>query len=92
MYFLLVEIEALIKLLTGKYSREFENIDRVGESPIGYVVEKEVTRKEFVLPEKGFITDILGMSVDEFKNIFLIRNSDLSIGEEEKFYSLVVDK
>ena len=70
-------IEALIKLLIGKYSRKFENIDRVEEVPIGYVVMESNEGKELIFPNEGVLTDILGISTGDFRNIFLIRNSDL---------------
>jgi len=85
-------IEALIKLLIGKYSRKFENIDRVEEVPIGYVVMESNEGKELIFPNEGVLTDILGISTGDFRNIFLIRNSDLSISDEENFYSSIVDK
>lgn len=88
-------IDALIKLLIGSDTKIFENIDRVEEEPFGYVVIEDHNSKEIKIPEKGYRRNLIhltGLTPSEFRNIFIIRNSDLSIIRESEFYINVTDK
>lgn len=75
-------IDALVKLLLGRNIRDFEHIDRVGENPEGYVIIEDDKGKEIKLPEKGNLTKVAGLTASECRNIFVIRNSDLTIARE----------
>lgn len=87
-------IDAIVKLLLSKKSnlRFFEGIvERVDDTPEGYIIiEKE--EEEIKFPDAGDITNIADLSPREWRNIFIIRNSDLSISEEERFYTGVTDR
>lgn len=85
-------IDALVKLLLGRNVRDFEHIDRVEESPEGYVIIEDDKSKEIKLPEKGNLTKVVGLTPSECRNIFIIRNSDLSIAREGEFYTNVTDR
>lgn len=85
-------IDALIKLLLGRNVRDFERIDRVDENPEGYVIIEDDRGEEFKLPEKGNLTKIANLTPSECRNIFIIRNSDLSIAQESEFYTDVTDR
>ena len=88
-------IDALVKFLLGKNvkEKEFEKINRVEENPEGYVIVEDEKGKEIKLPEKGSLTKFIDLSPSAFRNIFIIRNSDLSISSpEEEFYTSVTDK
>ena len=85
-------IDALVKLLLGRDIKDFEKIDRVPENPEGYVIVEDDKNKELKLPESGYITKILGLTPSECRNIFIIRNSDLSIARESEFYTSVTDQ
>lgn len=85
-------IDALVKLLLGRNVRDFEHIDRVEESPEGYVIIEDDKNKEIKLPEKGNLTKVVGLTPSECRNIFIIRNSDLSIARESEFYTNVTDR
>ena len=84
-------IDALVKLLLGRNVRDFERIDRVEENPEGYVIIEDDKGKEFKLPERGNLTKIADLTPSECRNIFVIRNSDLSIARESEFYTNVTD-
>ena len=84
-------IDALVKLLLGRNVRDFERIDRVEENPEGYVIIK-YEGKEIKLPEKRNLTKVTNLSPTECRNIFIIRNSDLSIARESEFYTNVTDR
>ena len=84
-------IDALVKLLLGKYIKDFEHINRVDETPDGHVIIEDETENEVKLPEKGNITSVVDLSPSECRNIFVIRNSDLSIANEANFYTKITD-
>lgn len=86
-------IDAIVKMMLGAGVRDFQKIDRVDENPEGYVVIKDSAGKEYKLPEKGTLTKLTDLTPSECRNIFVIRNSDLSIVyPENDFYLSVMDK
>jgi len=85
-------IDALVRLLLGRNVRDFERIDRVEENPEGYVIIEDDKGKEIKLPERGDLTKIADLTPSECRNIFVIRNSDLSIARESEFYTNVTDR
>jgi len=68
------------------------HIDRVDENPEGYVIIEDDKGKEIKLPEKGNLTKVADLTPAECRNIFIIRNSDLSIARESEFYTNVTDR
>lgn len=90
-------IDALVKLLLSGGLREFDRIDRVGETPEGYVVIEE-GGEMIKLPDPSIrgLADVADISPAECRNIFIVRNSDLSIGgtsyDESGFYASVTDR
>jgi len=86
-------IDALVKLLLGRNVRDFGRIlDRVEESPEGYCVIEGDDGGEIKLPEKGDLTKITAVTASECRNIFIIRDSDLSIARETEFYTTVTNR
>ena len=85
-------IDAVVKLLLGRNMKGLRNIDRVEENPDGYLIIKSDEGKGIKLPEKGDLTKITDISPSECRNIFIIRNSDLSIEGESDFYRDVTDR
>jgi len=89
-------IDALVKLLLGRNIRDFEHIDRVDENPEGYVIIEDDKGKEIKLPEKGDLTKVVDLTPSECCNIFIVRNSNLSIArdiaQESEFYTNVTDR
>ncbi len=85
-------IEALIKLLLGKRVKYFDNVDRVEDNPQGYVIIGGDDGREFKLPDKGSLTDLTGLTPLLCRNIFIIRNSDLSLDREKEFYTKLTDR
>lgn len=80
-------IDAILKMLFGKgAARNFEAVRRVDENPDGYLVIEESSKEEVKLPEAGTLPGLFGIGVSEFSNIFVIRDSDLSITDESDFY------
>jgi DNA repair protein SbcC/Rad50 len=86
-------IDALVKLLLGRNIKDFDrSIDRVEGKPEGYVIIEDDKGKEFKLPEQGDLTKVAGLTSSECRNIFVIRNSDLSIAPEGEFYTDVTGR
>jgi exonuclease SbcC len=86
-------IDALVKLLLGRNVRDFGRIiDRVEESPEGYVVIEGDDGRDIKLPDKGDLTKIAAITASECRNIFIIRDSDLSIARESEFYTTVTNR
>lgn len=85
-------IEALIKLLLGRTRKLMTDIDRVSEEPDGYLIIQQDSKKEAKIPEQGRISDLVNLSAEECANLFIIRNSDLSISRESEFYGSVTER
>jgi uncharacterized protein YhaN len=48
--------------------------------------------EEFKIPESGDLTKIADLTPSECSNLFIIRNSDLSIPDEGEFYTQITDR
>jgi hypothetical protein len=101
-------IDAMVKLLLGKASKNFANIDRVPEQPQDYgsylqlnLSDQQVKRQtkqqaNIKLQGDQHLPDLLNISAQDCQNIFVIRNSQLSIGrdlaQEQQFYINLTDR
>jgi len=85
-------IDALVKILFKQNRKIFRRINRVDGEPDGYAIVEDDKGKKMTLPEKGDLTKICGLSSSECRNLFIIRNSDLSIAQEGEFYINVIDR
>jgi exonuclease SbcC len=84
-------LEALIKLLLGGNVKDFKNINRVDQEADGYIII-ETEEEEKKLGRKIHLDDIFPITAGECRNIFVIRNSDLSIESEASFYTEVTNR
>ncbi len=85
-------VDALVKLLLGRESNDFEGIQRVEEKPEGYIILEEPGGREYKLPEQGTLQQFAGLTAGECRNIFIIRNSNLFIHRDGDFYTAVTDR
>jgi len=85
-------IDAFVKLLLGRNMKDFQKINRVDEKPEGYVIIEDDKGQEIKLSQKKDLTKTVGLTASECCNIFIIRNSDLSIARESEFYTNVTDQ
>src|SRR6056297_894931 len=79
-------LEAMVKFLIKQKSKrnKVEGLDRVEENPEGYLyIENE--NKKIKYPENGSFLDANSLSIEDFYNIFLIRDSDLNLKEDKYF-------
>lgn len=85
-------IDALIRMLIDLPGVRNEGINRVKEKPIGYIdIIKDNGERE-TLKRDNKLTKILQISPSEFYNVFIIRDSDLSIHNEKEFYNNITDR
>lgn len=85
-------IDALLKMMLGKkLRREFEDINRVEMYPRGWV-ELEVGGELLELPKDRDLSELSGISAAEYRNVFIIRNSDLFFAEEKSFYNQISER
>ena len=86
-------IDAIVRLILAKKAIKniFKRIDRVDDKAEGYIILED-DGNTIKFPDDGDITNFLDLSSEDLRNIFIIRNSDLSISKEETFYTGVTDK
>ena len=85
-------IDALLRMLLGKGIKRFNAVKRVNENPEGYLVIEDGISREYKLPGAGTVEELFGLSSAEFSNIFVIRDSDLSISDESIFYRDITNR
>lgn len=87
-------IDSLVKILLSGDSQSFHAIDRVNEFPEGYGYVEDKDGILWKLPEKGNLTNLSELTPTELRNVFIIRNSDLTIpeGEEFTFYRNITER
>ncbi len=82
-------IDSIIKMLFGKGQRGgFQGeIDRETGEPSGYVRMKDSDGNIIKVPEDGCIPDFWqNLSSSDFRNVFVIRESDMSLLNESSYY------
>ena len=93
-------IDALIKFLVGKKAKDFK-ADRVDGEPNGHVKiligGDSRDRTEKTLPYDGDLPGITKslpapLSSSDFRNIFIIRNSEVFLSAEADFYTKVTER
>ena len=90
-------IDALLNLLfkTGikRHQKHFGNLGRVDESPEGYVVIESAGRPH-KLRRSESVSMFYPVEVTplDFRNVFMIRDSDLSVTDETSYFTEVTEK
>lgn len=84
-------IDALIKRLTGHQAPWHSNLNRVEGSPEGFIVLEE-DGQEIKLEKEQTLANYIEINPEELRNIFVIRDADLRIEEEDIFYERVQDR
>jgi exonuclease SbcC len=84
-------IDALIKRLIGLKVGSDPLLDRVEETPEGYIVLED-KGQEIELGENETLATYLAIEPDELRNVFVVRDADLRIASEDIFYNRVTDK
>ena len=82
-----------MKMFLGDRARAlFKALDRVPEYPEGYVIIEDANGRKLRIPREGTLTDAINLRASECRNIFVIRDGDLTIDKEEEFYTSVTDR
>lgn len=83
-------IDAVMKILIGGKKHD-PSLSRVDEIPTGYIIiEKD--GEEIKLESEETLEKIMDIDSDELQNIFCIRDADLRITDETRFYERTQDK
>ena len=77
-------VDAMIKQLTGNKVSD-SSLNRVSVRPEGYIVLED-QGTEYKIDRENDLSQYLQIEPDEIRNIFVIRNSDLEIPDEPRFY------
>jgi DNA repair exonuclease SbcCD ATPase subunit len=84
-------IDAVLKILLSDTITDFDEIDRVQETPEGFVVmERGVD--EIKLSREETLSDYLTVDSRDLRNIFVIRNSDLTILDQGGYFRSFTDR
>jgi len=91
-------VDALVRLLFKRELRKsdrkhFGNMGRVAENPEGFVV-LESRGAERKLESNESLNDVTPVRVtpEDFRNTFVVRDSDLSLRDEDAYYGQVTEK
>ncbi len=85
-------IDAIIKMMLEGKVRDFDRINRVEEDPEGFILFEDTDGGEKkVSVKKGLIKHISFAGLD-LRNIFVIRDSDLTLKQECGYYKSITDR
>jgi uncharacterized protein YhaN len=90
-------IDALLRLLFKKgikrLHKHFGNLNRITESPEGYLVI-ESSGEQHKLGRSGSVSKLYPVEITplDFRNVFMIRDSDLSVTDEAGYFTEVTEK
>lgn len=85
-------LDSIVKFLFKKEYKVFDKIDRVDETPEGYLIMETGRGETIKFPGKVDLEEKTGLSPREYRNIFIIRSSDLFIDKEDVFYRNVQNR
>ena len=85
-------IDAVVKMMLKGRVKDFEYIDRVDEDPEGYIILEDDKKNEIKLSIKKGLSEYLNLGSIDLRNIFVIRNSDLTIKEKGDYFKNITDK
>jgi len=85
-------IDAITKMMLEGKVRDFNRINRVEEDPEGFILFEDSDGKEIKISvKKGLLKHISFAGLD-LRNIFIIRDSDLTLKQECGYYKSITDR
>lgn len=88
-------IDAVLRMLfkneLGRRVKFFGNIHRVEEKPEGYIV-LDIAGEEIKLERDATLSGLIDIGPSEFRNIFVVRDSDLSIDSPGAHFTRISEK
>jgi DNA repair protein SbcC/Rad50 len=85
-------IDAVIKMLLEGKTRDFEHIDRVSQEPEGYILFEDSQGKEQKVDIRKGLERHMDLGGMDLRNIFIIRDSDLTLRDECGYFRNITDK
>ncbi len=85
-------IDAVIKMLLEGKTRDFEHIDRVSQEPEGYILFEDNEGKEQKVDIRKGLERHMDLQGMDLRNIFIIRDSDLTLRDECGYFRNITDK
>jgi len=85
-------IDAVIKMLLQGKTRDFEDVNRVDEDPEGFILFEDSSGTECKVNIKNGLAKHMDLGGLDLRNIFIIRDSDLSLRDECGYYKNITDK
>ena len=85
-------IDAVIKMLLQGKTRDFEDVNRVDEDPEGFILFEDSGGVERKVNIKNGLAKYMDLGGLDLRNIFIIRDSDLSLRNECGYYKNITDK
>jgi len=85
-------LEAILKFFDHDISSVMPEIERVTESPTGYIVVESLDGEEYKLGESNLLRDIAPIDTMHLRNIFVIRDNDLRLKDQHQFYNSVTEQ
>ena len=85
-------IDAVIKMLLEGKTRDFEHIDRVSQEPEGYILFEDNKGKEQKVDIRKGLERHMDLGGMDLRNIFIIRDSDLTLRDECGYFRNITDK
>lgn len=85
-------IDAVVKMLLQGKTRDFGDVDRVDEDPEGFILFEDSDGAEQKVNIKNGLAKYMDLGGLDLRNIFIIRDSDLSLRDECGYYKNITDK
>ncbi|TET51603.1 MAG: hypothetical protein E3J58_01795, partial [Actinomycetota bacterium] len=85
-------IDAIVKMMLGGKVRDFDRINRVEEDPEGFILFEDTDGKEIKVSAKKGLAKHIPFAGLDLRNIFIIRDSDLTLKQECGYYKSITDR
>jgi DNA repair protein SbcC/Rad50 len=85
-------IDAVIKMLLRGRTRDYGDVDRVEGDPEGFILFEENGGKEHKVNIKNGLAKFIELGGADLRNIFIIRDSDLSMSDGPGYFKNITDR
>ena len=85
-------IDAIIKMMLEGKVRDFDRINRVEEDPEGFILFEDTDGEEKKISVKNGLAKHIPFAGLDLRNIFIIRDSDLTLKQECGYYKSITDR
>ncbi len=85
-------IDAVIKMLLQGKTRDYGDVGRVGDDPEGFILFEDRGGKEYKINIKNGLAKYMDLDGTDLRNIFIIRDSDLSLSDESGYFKNITDR